>query len=463
MERGDHIAVIEGLKAENSRALDRAARAEEEAALYREKLLFLEHELAQLRRLIFSAKSERFVPAYAEDQMPLFEAAAADVAPPPTQKITYTRSVKKKPVRQVLPAHLARREIIIEPEIDTIGLKKIGEEVTETLDYVPGTLIVLRRVRPKYVDPADEAKGVAIGPLPPRPVDKGIAEAGLLAHVVIEKYTDHLPIYRQVERFKREGITLAASTIGDWTRSVSELIEPLYGALKEEALESGYLQADETPIKVLDPKKKGKTHRGYYWVYHAPLSRIVLMEYQPGRGRDGPTALLATYRGALQTDGYRVYDDYDKHPHVTTHGCWAHARRYFFDAEASAPEEAEHVLKELGRLYEVERELREGEASHEERRSIRQETSLPILKRIKVYLESHPGLPKSPWDQGASYTLSRWDKLERYTEDGRIEIDNNLVENAIRPIALGRKKLSLRRLTRGSPARGRHLLAPGHV
>jgi len=163
------------------------------------------------------------------------------------------------------------------------------------------------------------------------------------------------------------------------------------------------------------------------------------MEYQPGRGRDGPTALLASYKGALQTDGYKVYDDYDKHPGVPTHNCWAHARRYFFEAQQSAPEEAEHMLKEIGWLYKIERELRENGATHEQRARARQEKSLPVLKGIKAYLASHPGLPKSPWGQGVHYTLARWDKLVRYVEDGRIEIDNNLVENAIRPIALGRK------------------------
>ena len=418
MESTVDIASFEALKAENVLVHQRAVAAEKEAAAYREKLHFLEHELAQLKRLIYGAKSERFVGTDTADQMPLFEAAAVDVAPPATENITYTRKAKKKPVRQALPAHLPRREIVIEPGVDTSGMKKIGEEVTETLDYVPGSLLVIRRVRPKYVDPKDDARGVVIGCLPARALDKGIAEAGLLAHIVIEKYTDHLPIYRQVERFKREGVTLAASTVGDWTRAVSEMIEPLYAAMKDEKLESGYVQADETPIKVQDPKKKGKTHRGYYWVYHAPLKRVVVMEYQPGRGRDGPTALLAPYEGALQTDGYQVYDSYDKHPRVTTYNCWAHARRYFFDAEASAPEEARHVLKEIGHLYDVERELRE--ASSEERRGARQEKSLPVLKRLKAYLESQPGLPKSPWGQAVHYTLTRWHKLMRYTEDGRI-------------------------------------------
>lgn len=169
--------------------------------------------------------------------------------------------------------------------------------MTETLDYRPAKLVVIRRVRPKYVDPQAEERGVIISELPARPIEKGLAEAGLLAHVVIEKYVDHLPLYRQVQRFTRQGITLAESTLGDWTRATADLVRPLYEALAKEARRSGYIQADETPIPVQDNEKEGTTHRGYYWVYHAPLVGLVVMDYQRGRSRDGPTAWLASYRG----------------------------------------------------------------------------------------------------------------------------------------------------------------------
>ena len=436
-----HIAAVEALKAENAIAVNRAVAAEKEVRMLHERLLQSEHELAQLKRLIYGVKSERFEGLAGPGQMPLFEGEAAIeepvniVAPP----VATTRRKKRKPVRQVLPSHLKREVIVIQPEEDTTSLRRIGNEVSETLDYRPARLVVIRRVRPKYVDPRDEDRGVIIAPLPPRPVEKGMAEPSLLAHVVIEKYVDHLPLYRQVQRFTRTGITLAESTLGDWISASADLVEPLYRAMSKELLESGYIQADETPIRVQDPTKKGKTHRGYYWVYMAPLDGLVVMEYQRGRGRAGPSTFLNGYEGALQSDGYQVYDAYDKHPGVTTYNCMAHARRYFFDAEGSSPELSEHALKEIGLLYAVERELREGDSSPQDRQRIRQQKSLPILERFKKWLQANEGLPRSPWGQAVHYSLARWEKLNRYTEDGRIEIDCNLVENAIRPISIGRK------------------------
>ena len=265
----------------------RAETAEREAATYKARAQQLEHELAQLKRLIFGAKSERFVPEANPEQLTLFEEAPAMEIVCEQEIATHTRK-RKKPVRQALPEHLPRQIIVIEPEMDRSGLKKIGEEVTETLDYEPAKLTVIRRIRPKYVDPKSIGDGLSprmfIAELPARPVDKGIAEAGLLASVVVEKYVDHLPIYRQVQRFKREGIPLARSTLEGWVAAVARLLEPLYERLCELVLESGYIQADETPIAVQDhAKKKGKTHRGYYWVYHGPQPRLVLIDYQRGR------------------------------------------------------------------------------------------------------------------------------------------------------------------------------------
>jgi transposase len=329
--------------------------------------------------------------------------------------------------------------IVIEPAVVTAGLRKIGQEVSETLDYRPPKLVVIRRERPKYIDPMNEERGVIVAPLPPRPIEKGMAEPGLLATILIEKFIDHLPLYRQVQRFARQGITLAGSTLGDWTAASADLLVPLYDALISEALGSGYIQADETPIPVQDPEVKGKTHRGYYWVYHAPLKDLVIVEYERGRGRAGPAEWLKNYQGALQSDGYVVYEDFDRRPGITTYGCWAHARRYFFEALQSAQELAPHALQEIQLLYDVERELREIDPTPENRLRVRQERAVPVLDRFKAWLEENPGLPKSPWGKAVAYSLARWEKLLRYTGDGHIEIDNNLVENAIRPLALGRK------------------------
>ena len=439
MEDAVHIEAHDALKADYAAVRARAVTAEKDAASMREQLAILRHELDQLKRLVFGARSERFEGMDASDQMPLFETATGEVlseAEFAAETISYTKPKKKKPVRQALPAHLPVTEIILEPQVDTSGLVRMGQEVSETLDYVPGQLRVIRRVRPKYVS---ETGGVIIAPLPARPIDKGIAEPSLLAHVVIEKYVDHLPVYRQLQRFEREGITLSSSTLGDWISASADLLKPLYAALQDELLDSGYVQADETPIQVQDLKKTKKTHRGYYWVYNAPLQGLVVMDYQRGRGRAGPSTFLDGYEGALQSDGYAVYESYDAHPEITTYNCMAHARRYFFDAQDSNPEMAGHALKEIGVLYDIERQLRENDSSPEERERERQEKAIPTLKRFKAYLQANPGLPKSPWGKAVFYSLARWEKLTKYTQDGRIEIDNNLVENTIRPIAIGRK------------------------
>ncbi len=426
MNAAAHIAENEALRVENTRL--------------REQLGVLQHELAQIKSMLFGVRSERFEPAQTPGLLSLFgdEPAPEPPAVQETETITRTRT-KRKPVRQGLPAHLPREVIVIEPESDTAGLKKIGEEVTETLDYRPGKLIVIRRVRPKYVDPRNEAAGIVIGNLPVRPIDKGIAEPSLLAHVLIEKYVDHLPIYRQVQRFKREGIVLPPTTIEGWVAASANLLVPLYEALVTRVKESTYIQADETRIPVQDAEKKGATHRGYYWVYHSPLDGSVVLDYQRSREQKGAVAFLDGYKGALQSDGYAAYDDIGSWPGVVLYGCWAHARRYFFEAKGNDAARAEHVLLEIGLLYDIERELREEEASHERRRELRREKAIPILDRLKAWLQANPGLPSSPWAKAVNYTLLRWDKLIGYTEDGRIEIDNNLVENAIRPIALGRR------------------------
>ena len=416
-------------------ALERAELAEREAARYKARAGQLEHELAQLKRLVFGAKSERFEPA-PQEQLTLFEEAPVEQAP--ALEVVAAHRRKRKPARQALPAHLPRKIIVIEPAVDRSGLRKIGEEITETLDYTPAKLSVIQRVRPRYVDPeSDElSPRIIIAQLPARPIDKGIAEPGLLASVVIEKYVDHLPIYRQVQRFKREGIDLPRSTLEGWVTAVANLLSPLHDRLADLVLESGYIQADETPIPVQDPAKANKKmHRGYYWVYHSPAHKLVVLDYQRGRSRAGPEGFLGNYRGALQSDGYAAYDAFDKQ--LTAYSCWAHARRYFFDAQDNAPDLAEHALLEIGKLYEIERQVKG--VTYEERKQVRQEKALPILERFKQWLMQNRGLPKSPWGKAVSYTLARWEKLVRYTEDGRIEIDNNLVEKAIRPIALGRK------------------------
>ena len=253
----------------------------------------LQHELNQLKKIIFGSKHERFIPANhnpSQLSLDIQAAAVAQCSIVDTKKISYTKTTaqiteikKDHPGRMKLPAHLERREHIIEPVDKMEGCKKIGEEVTEELEYEPGKLFVNRYVRPKYVRSATET--VMIAPMPERPLPKAIAGPALLAQIVLDKYVDHLPLYRQMERFKREGINIPYSTITDWVSATCKLIRPLYDALSKIILQSDYLHADESPVKVLDKDKKGETHRGYFWVYHNSIERLVLFDYRPGAGR----------------------------------------------------------------------------------------------------------------------------------------------------------------------------------
>src|SRR5690606_34100216 len=362
----------------------------------------------------------------------------------PTQKIEYTRiqktssSEKVSTGRMKLPADLPRERVVLQPSEDVTGMEMIGEEVTEELERIPGKLFVRQYVRPKYV--RKNGEGVVIASLPARPIDKGIPGPGLLAQIVIDKYSDHLPVHRQQQRLEREGIKLPSSTLTDWIGATCALLDPLYEALKREVLSSNYLQVDETPIKVLDKNKKGTTHRGYHWVYHAPLRRMVLFDYREGRGREGPEECLDGFTGWVQSDGYAVYDQLNR-KEITLLNCMAHGRRRFDEAKDNDFARASYVLTEMQKVYVIEREAREKGLSHEERFTLRQEKSVPILVALKNWMiENYKAVvPKSPIGQALHYCLERWDKLMLYTTNGILEIDNNLVENAIRPVAVGRK------------------------
>lgn len=277
--------------------------------------------------------------------------------------------------------------------------------------------------------------------MPVRPIEKGIAGPGLLAQVAIDKYVDHLPLHRQMQRFEREGMTLPSSTICDWIGGTCKLIAPLYQVLLRQVFSQDYLQADETHSRVLDKRKKGTTHRGYYWVYLAPLKGLVLFDYLEGRGREGPQECLKDFKGHLQTDGYKVYEDFGNSKAITLLNCVAHARRKFDEAKDNDLERAVYVLTEMQKLYAIERKVKAEQLSAEQIYTVRQEQAVPILNGLKVWMmENYQAvLPKSAIGQALYYSLQRWDKLTVYTTDGRLEIDNNRVENAIRPVAVGRK------------------------
>ncbi len=403
----------------------------------------LEHQLEQLIRTVYGKKSERFTPTVFPGQLPLaLDIAVQEQEEVTKQTITYDRKIPRKKSdhkgRVPLPDHLPRVEIVIEPDYDTTGLVRIGEEVTEQLELDPGQLFVKKFIRPKYALPKGE--GVIIGQLPTFPIEKGIPGPALLAWIFISKYVDHLPLYRQIEQLKRLGIEIPSSTMSDWVAMCCKLLAPLYEALKKKLLAVDYLQADESPIKVLDRIKEAKIHLGYYWVYRDPINRLVLFDYRKGRGREGPTIMLEKFEGHLQVDGWKTYERFESKTISLIH-CMAHARRYFEQAKNNKPNLADYALTEIQKLYAVERCAREENLSHDQRYELRQKEALPILKSFHLWLKAHitEVPPKSAMGRALSYALTRWEKLMTYAGDGKLEIDNNLVENSIRPLALGRK------------------------
>ena len=408
-------------------------------------LAHFQYQLAELRRLVFGTRSERFLSSAPSGQLPLFQHAPPQEqpAPRPAKTITYQRSEpteKQSPVRALLPAHLPRQEQVIEPDNLQAGMEKIGEQVTEILEHTPGKLYVRRIVRPKYAPTGQD--GVSIAALPSVPIPKGNAGPGLLAHLQVSKWVDHLPYYRQIEMFKREGVPLAASTVNGWFKATCELLTPLYERLVAQVQQQAYLQADESPIRVQDRQKKQTTHLGYHWVYHAPVEKLVVFHYQPSRAREGPSAFLKDFQGYLQTDGYAAYNGMGTPTKpVTLLACMAHVRRYFEKALDNDAHNAQQALTTIQALYGIERQANQQQLDCAQRQQLRQQQALPILKLWKTQLEQlqRTATPKSPIGKAVNYTLSLWSRIIRYVEKGEYLIDNNLIENAIRPLALGRK------------------------
>lgn len=299
----------------------------------------LKLRLAELLRLIYGQKAERFVAATATQEggqlmldfgeVAPVDISAAEAASPEVEEITYQRKKQQHPGRHPIPAHLPAEEVVIMPEASVEGLQEIGRTIVETMDYRPGSLICRRYILPKYA--LANGGGVVQGSMPNRPLPKSIAEPGLLSHLLTQKFVYHQPFYRLIQLFKQEyGVDLRANTLNDWFVGVCELLKPLYECLRKKVLSSGYIQADESPIQVQDEQKQGNTHKGYQWIYRAPLLNLLFFEYQKGRGENSPRELLKQFSGTLQTDGYEVYDKLVKHRHDIVHaGCMAHARRTF--------------------------------------------------------------------------------------------------------------------------------------
>ena len=413
----------------------------------KQDLEYVKFQLAKLQKMLFASKSERLI---LPDPAQLALGFNVETVPAPevtTEEITYTRKkeVKQEKTshgRMPLPAHLRRVVVEIEPPEEEIrGMKRIGKVVSEALEIKEAEVYVLQTIRWKYAP--DNGEGVVIAPMPSQVIPRGNAGASLLAYLLVSKMVDHLPFYRLVQMLKRVGINLAESTINDWMAKVCKLMEPLYALLKQEVLSSGYIQTDDTTHKVLTQDKPGSSHRGYMMDYLAPLEKLLFFDYQPNRNREVVHDMLRDYEGAVQTDGLNIYDHLADRKGITLLGCWAHVRRRYFELKDYDPKCSEKMLTLIGQLYNVEKIAREQELSPQETYALRQEKSKPVLDEIYGYLIELAGNPmllkKTPIRSAVDYVLPLWDRLTKYIDDGRYVIDNNPIENSIRPLVLSRK------------------------
>jgi len=353
---------------------------------------------------------------------------------------------RKHPGRKSLPPELERIEHYLDiPEKDkkTADGKDrpiIGIDITEKLDYRPAVLVVNRYIRPKYGANDDiEGSGVKQHPPVDGPIDKCLAESGLLAHVIVEKYEHHTPLYRQELKFERLGIQLSRNTMGGWTVQCADVLKPLYERMREWVLRHDIALNDDTPVKVLDPGS-GKTHQGYLWcTVGAEGLKYTMYNFTMTRGREGPSEFFKGYKGFLLTDAYAGYNEVISNEEIISVGCWTHARRYFKEAQDTHPKAANEVLVMIAVLYKIEKRIKNDSA--DERLKVRHKESRPKLARILLWLRRNKStfLPQSPINKAIAHALKIRRNLTQYTKDGRLPIDNNLAENGIRPIALGRK------------------------
>jgi len=429
----------------HSELITRLTAREVQIAKLQQSLSNKDRLIAQFKRVIFGQKRERFEANPDQRRLP-FEADPIVEKAREAEHEQANEVVRKKATRPThrgrlpLPEHLPVEEVHIYPSGDYSEMVCIGQEVTDELELEPARLYIKRYIRHKYA-PAGGDESPCIGALPERAIDKGIAGTGLLATILVDKYIDHLPLYRQRQRFARLGVPIAQSTLDGWAGQAMDRLEILWDHLATDTKTRGYLQVDESPIKVLESRNKGSCHRGWYWVYHSPIEKTVLFDYQPTRGAPAPKRLLDGFTGYLQTDGYGVYDNIGQRNDVVHLACWAHGRREFEKALDNDRERAETALSWIQDLYAVERQAREGGLSPDERKQLRLEHSLPIINELGAWIRAQVKivLPKSQIGKAMAYSARRWDALSAYLHDGLLEIDNNLVENTIRPLALGRK------------------------
>ena len=420
----------------------------------------LKLELARLRRMQFGRSSEKLSARIEQLELIVedFEASAA-------QKATAApRTPARKPVRKPLPEHLPRESVIHAPDATCADcgttMQRIGEDVSEMLEYVPARFKVIRQVRPKLSCAC--CQRIVQLPAPIRPIDRGIPGPGLLAHVAVSKFADSLPLYRQAQIYAREGVELERSTLADWLGGVAHLVQPLVDALGRYVLAATKLHADDTPVPVLAPGR-GRTKTGRLWTYvrddrpaGSTDAPAVWFQYSPDRKGERPLGHLKHFAGILQADGYAGFERLYARGDVVEAACWAHVRRKFYDLQVAnnSPIAAE-ALRRIGALYSIETEMRG--RPPDQRQAARQARAGPLLDDLHAWLQATLGTvsKKSELALALRYAITRWTALTRYRDDGGIEIDNNAAERSLRAVAIGRKNY----LFAGSDAGGERAAA----
>ena len=434
-------------------ALNEIAGLRTENQTLRANLESVQFQLAQLQRMVFGHRREQL-------NIDAHTGLLFDVTPPPAPE-SQTREIsvapRKKPVREKLPAHLPREiEIIDLPEAakpcPCCGGERhvIGEAVSEKLDYVPATLKVIETRRPKYACRPCQGE-VAVAALPPSPIEQGMAAPGLLAHVLVSKFADHLPLNRQEAMLRRQGIELPRSTLCDWVLGCADLLRPLYDQLIGQVRAGDVLHSDDTPVPL---QEKGGTVKARAWAWMNPVSRLAAYEFTVSRAGIHPQSFLSGWEGYLIADAYGGYDRLFANPSLKEVGCWAHARRKFFEVAKTQkkPGLAHEAVARIATFYHLDNAWKE--LDPEERRRRRQTEIKPLLDDFHAWMADYlPGLlPQSPLAKAMTYASNQWKALTRFLEDGRLPLDNNAAERALRPIAIGRKNWLFAGSVRGGEA-----------
>lgn len=430
---------------------------------YQDKVQYLEEQIRLLKNEIFGRKSEKR-PIVEDKQILLFN-EAEEALSEKDEKVTSDDSLvvpahnRRKPGRKPLPAELPRVDIIHDideaEKVCACGekLKRIGEEVSEKLDYVPAKIQVERHIRYKYACPAcegvdDEGPSVKIAPSPVQLLPKAMATAGLVAHIVTAKFEDALPLYRQEKIFARLGVELPRATMAGWMIKTAGKASALIELFGREIRSGPLINIDETPVQVLNEPGRSNTTNSYMWVFRGgdPYRPTLVYQYHPTRSGQVPLAFLNGYKGYVQTDGYNGYEALGRKPGVILVGCWAHCRRKFdkvIKAMGSHKKQsaADQALDYIGKIYKIERKAIQEGLDAEGKRQLRQQEAKPVLDEFKAWLDEMAVKtpPKGLLGKAIHYTLSFWSRLIRYIDDGLLRPDNNLAENAIRPFVIGRK------------------------